>query len=69
VPKLGIVILPTVWRSGYLIGSYLGASQFETQLVQRLSWLRIYVIFLSPYRQMPGFYLDSGTTDSLNLPG
>jgi hypothetical protein len=34
--------------------------RFESRLRYRLFWLRLFVVFLKPYRRIPGLYLSTG---------
>jgi hypothetical protein len=58
-------------RRGRIISTpaaYSGGPRFKSRPGNRLSWLRFFVVFLSPSRQMPGQYLKLGHDLSLPHP-
>jgi hypothetical protein len=44
------------WRGGNFPHSYSGSTEFKSRPLYRFSWLRIFVVFSSPSRQVPGWY-------------
>jgi hypothetical protein len=47
------------------IASYSGGSEFKSRLGVRMSWLMFFVVFLSSYRQVTGYYLEISHVRSL----
>jgi hypothetical protein len=55
------------WCSGNALYLYLGSAVFKSRSSHRLLWLRFFVVFLSPYRQISEEYLDQATTISFQI--
>jgi hypothetical protein len=45
------------WGNGNVIYLYMGGARFEAWPGHRLFWLRVFVAFLSPSKQIPGSFL------------
>jgi hypothetical protein len=54
-------------RRGRAVNSHSGGARFEFRLGHQLSWLKIFMVFLSSSRQKSGYYLDQATTASLQI--
>jgi hypothetical protein len=46
------------WCSGNALDLYSGFSRFETRPGLSLTWLKFHVVFLSPSRQIPKYYIE-----------
>jgi hypothetical protein len=48
-------------------GSYSGNAGFQSWPEQRLSWLSMFMVFLSPAKQIPSYFLDLATAATFGI--
>jgi hypothetical protein len=53
--------------SGNAVSSYSGGAVFELRQAQQLCWLRFFVIFFSPSRQIPGYQLNQTKNNNFKV--